>query len=333
VGLACFVYPHTWPALGAHGADETVRIQWRNGMDVVSSLPPSALSSPQELSVQLNAAIGSSCSDVVRRLELLATKLPSAREKTALIVEELLRIRRIEDEQRQQLLTNKTGETYVSESEATLEKEGTVYKHQLTRRELFHLELSKNFTVEEDDDLRRCSSVDNYGLIEDLQQWIAIFRSPPISFTFSTDIQRFELVSDHAYVRYIELSEQLAFILGFPERVINNFAVMSAPTNQHRAKFMPDLSGGISALYVYAPGLIEPTIVGDCTAPLLRVVIVRGMADEVMEDTYVAIQYHRLLTKEISEIQVDICGANGKPMPFQYGNCILTLHFKKNPYF
>lgn len=334
VGLACFVYPHTWPALGAQGADETLRIQWRNGMDVVARLPPSALSSPQELCVQLNAAIVSSCNDVVQRLELLSSKLPRARESTEVVVEELMRARRIEEERHQLLHTNKTeDDDYVDDGGD--QKEGTVYRLQLTRKELFHLELSKHFSAEEDDDLLRCSSFDNgdYGLMENLQAWIGVYRSPPIKFTFFPEQQRFQLDSDHVWVRYIELTEQLAFILGFPERLINNFADMNAPTNQHRAKFMPDLSGGISALYVYAPGLIEPTIVGDCTAPLLRVVIVRGVADEVVEDTYVAIQYHRLLTKELSEIQIDICGSNGKPMPFQYGNSILTLHFKKSPYF
>ena len=102
---------------------------------------------------------------------------------------------------------------------------------------------------------------------------------------------------------------------------------------QYDAEYLPDLSGGISTLYVYAPGLIEPVIVGDCSAPLLRVALVRGQQNEIVEDTYVAIQYHRLLVKEVNEIQIEIRGATGNPMPFQSGNCILTLHFKKLAYF
>lgn len=146
---------------------------------------------------------------------------------------------------------------------------------------------------------------------------------------------------DREHIRSVELSEQLAFILGFPGPRLSNdspkpveFETGTAVNYlEHTARFMPDLSGGISTLYVYAPGLIEPVLVGDCCAPLLRIAIVRGEPDEVIEESYVAVQYHRLLTKEIQEIEIRICSATGEPMPFQYGNCILTLHFKKTPYF
>ncbi|KAI3412186.1 hypothetical protein GPALN_002228 [Globodera pallida] len=45
------------------------------------------------------------------------------------------------------------------------------------------------------------------------------------------------------------------------------------------AKFSPDLSGGVRQLYVYAPKLVEDTIIGDRTASLLRVVNVFGMPE------------------------------------------------------
>lgn len=99
-------------------------------------------------------------------------------------------------------------------------------------------------------------------------------------------------------------------------------------TNEH-APYPPDLQGGVCALYVYTPGLTEPVIVGDTTSPLLRIVTVRGKPDDVVEDVFAAVQYHRLLVKEISEIEVEIRTATNRICPFDFGNCILTLHFRK----
>jgi len=42
---------------------------------------------------------------------------------------------------------------------------------------------------------------------------------------------------------------------------------------------MPDMSGGVSSFHVYAPGLIAPMVIGDVTAPVLRIVTIRGMQD------------------------------------------------------
>ena len=38
------------------------------------------------------------------------------------------------------------------------------------------------------------------------------------------------------------------------------------------AKFIPDMTGGVSSVNVYAPDLIEPVMIGDVTVPLLRIV-------------------------------------------------------------
>lgn len=126
------------------------------------------------------------------------------------------------------------------------------------------------------------------------------------------------------FIKNIQLSEQLAYILGFSGHIFQDTIT---------AKFTPDMSGGVSSLYIYTPGLIEPVIVGDTLAPVLRIVNIRGTRDEIVEDTYVAVQYHKLLVKEISEIRVEIRSSNGQLIPFDYGTCMLTLNFKKDVYF
>ncbi|KAL3077364.1 hypothetical protein niasHT_031017 [Heterodera trifolii] len=68
-------------------------------------------------------------------------------------------------------------------------------------------------------------------------------------------------------VQHVDASSHLAYVLGFEgTRLYYN----------HPAKYLPDLSGGVRQLYVYAPKLVEDTIIGDRMAPLLRVVNVSG---------------------------------------------------------
>ena len=93
------------------------------------------------------------------------------------------------------------------------------------------------------------------------------------------------------------------------------------------------MRGGISSLYVYAPWLIEPVIVGNTFSPVLRIVNVRGKNGDLVEDNFQTIQYHKLLVKEVSEIEIEIRSSTGHLIPFDYGTCTLTLHFKKIAYF
>ncbi|KAL3084452.1 hypothetical protein niasHT_039247 [Heterodera trifolii] len=147
-----------------------------------------------------------------------------------------------------------------------------------------------------------------------LELWVQSYRKARLSCRFSFDVeqQRFRLQIDPVRIKQVELSEQLAYILGFHTR--------------HLA--------GVSSFYVYAPGLIEPVIIGDVCVPVLRMVCIRSaQPDDMVEEAYTAVQYHQLITKEIAEIFIEIRTPTGALMPFQYGTCTLTLHFRKTPYF
>lgn len=95
------------------------------------------------------------------------------------------------------------------------------------------------------------------------------------------------------------------------------------------AKYVPDIKGGINALFVYAPNLVEMTALGNKFVPILRIANVRGETGQLIEDIYIATQYHRIIPKEISEISIEIRTSTGRLVPFNYGDCILTLHFRK----
>ena len=161
---------------------------------------------------------------------------------------------------------------------------------------------------------------------QSLEAWVHAYRKVNFTcqFRFDPTKNRFSLYIDNGFVKQVELSEQLAYILGFDQQTI---------TKTIQAKFMPDMRGGVSSFHVYAPGLIEPMMIGDVCAPVLRIVTIRGQQDEIVEEQFLSVQYHKLLTKEIAEIFIEIRADSGTLMPFQYGTCCLTLHFKKAAYF
>jgi hypothetical protein len=74
-------------------------------------------------------------------------------------------------------------------------------------------------------------------------------------------------------------------------------------------------------------------MIGDTMAPLLRIVNVLRDLDEPCENDYVSIQFHKLLTKQINEIRIEIRTEDGTLVPFEYGTVKLTLEFKKMSYF
>ena len=138
---------------------------------------------------------------------------------------------------------------------------------------------------------------------------------------FDEGLQRFAIKINPTYVESVSLSEQLAYTLGFDK---NNFT-----EERNEAKYMPDLHGGVHSLYVTAPKLVEPSIVGDTWSPLLRIAKVKGQPGDHVEDVFLAPQYHKLLEKEVSEISIQIRTNTGRLVPFNWGNCTLVLHFKK----
>ncbi|KAL3105589.1 hypothetical protein niasHT_021692 [Heterodera trifolii] len=64
--------------------------------------------------------------------------------------------------------------------------------------------------------------------------------------------------------------------------ITQRFGIQMGPGS---AKYPPDLSGGVRQLYVYAPKLVEDSIIGDRMAPLLRVVNVSGTPGLDMPET------------------------------------------------
>ena len=84
----------------------------------------------------------------------------------------------------------------------------------------------------------------------------------------------------------------------------------------------------IHSLYVYCD-LIEPRVVGDVFAPLLRLVPVSGKHGDTITVRYENVHYLPLQRKQFSTIEIDIKDHTGKNIPFERGTLNVTLHFKR----
>ncbi|KAL3071434.1 hypothetical protein niasHS_016718 [Heterodera schachtii] len=324
-----------------------VQVEWQTGNTVRIEVPPSNVTNPLELGKNLYRLLGEGS-------DLLAKKVRSTQNSFMLTINKARRwareeyIKRKTKEKRgvrdeelllQAMLTDT--ETLVelnSVAHGLLAREKSAatsnvplriaaddndsYQHKLD--DYFSKLSDKNLTVLDELCMTKLNAEiknlteEERALLEATKEmgteaWIQAYREIRLvcQFNYNVNRNRFVLNTDPRYVKKVEVSPQLAYILGF-----NNTEFMQP---EIEAQFMPDMSGGVSSFHVYTPDLIEPMMIGDVTAPVLRIVTIRGNPDQVVEEQFFAIQYHKLLSKEISEILIEIRTNSGSLMPFQYG--------------
>lgn len=329
VGLAVIVYPHSWPSLGTNERQH-VRVVWQTGDSMEIEIAPSSFCNPLELLRSLNESLRQGRDDLVKLLKSLTEQLNLIRDKAQRSVDSQKpldsaplyeNVSQLESNNNDPKEDDEIGSVHSDVDSSGKPGLGADSQHENPRfLHYFNKYLQMHLNSQLMDMYNR--TLDHGG--PDI--WINAFKEARYAckFQYTQDKQRFALSINDLIIKRVELSAQLAYIMGFQSTCLE--------TSQ-TSHFFPDMTGGVSSFYVYAPGLIEPVIIGDITAPVLRVVNIRGHSDELIEECYVAIQYHKLLVKEISEIFVEIRSASGTLMPFQYGSCTLTLHFRKMPYF
>jgi len=142
-----------------------------------------------------------------------------------------------------------------------------------------------------------------------------------VIFKYDENQERFRIILNKNFIKSISLSSQLKYLLGMEG---DSFSL-----EINEARYLPDLRAGISTIYIYANQLIMPTIIGDRTAPILRIVTIKGNPGDLVEEHFLNPQYFKLTEKTITQISIDLRTSSGKLVPFNYGDCILCLHFKK----
>ena len=334
VGLAVLVYPHSWPSLGTT-EQQFVHVHWHTGQQLDIPVPAAHVKSPPELAEWLRIALGEGSDELSKRLILAKQKRAMANTNAEKKAQEHHKQMMEQQQQQQQVQASsmaKTNETTtttiedvetmeITEEELAARQEASARSYARLLDKYQALELEGVLSVEERQLLEACAQLG-------VDAWVHAYERPELlcKFHYDSGLQRFRLKMDTNFVRAVHLTDQLAYILGFVDAQL--------PEAHTTARYMPDMTGGVASFYVYAPDLIEPVIIGNVAAPVLRIVNLRGRADDdIIEECYVAIQYHRLIMKEVSDIQIEIRTPTGALMPFQYGVCTLTLHFKKIPYF
>lgn len=70
-------------------------------------------------------------------------------------------------------------------------------------------------------------------------------------------------------------------------------------------------------------------IIGDTFANLLQVIAVEGTVGQVIEKNYPSPLFHKILAKDLDVIDIEVRSLTGREVPFEFGEIILTLQFKK----
>ncbi|KAI6223801.1 hypothetical protein M3Y99_01425800 [Aphelenchoides fujianensis] len=148
---------------------------------------------------------------------------------------------------------------------------------------------------------------------------------PPIVFEFDSVYQRIRARFRNPRVERVVISAQLAYALGF--------AAEQTVLDGTLAKYSPALDGGINSILIYSDNLIEPQIIGDRLAPLLRMVTVNGRPGEVVEQIFNPTIFARLRSREVNNIHIQVRTDSGDSVPYEWGTVVVTLCFKREPIF
>lgn len=94
-----------------------------------------------------------------------------------------------------------------------------------------------------------------------------------------------------------------------------------------QSAYIADPNASFPVIYVYCD-VVEPQIVGDVQAPLLKIVKVEGRDGEIVNAHYVRPHYVPIIRKQFQTIQIEIRTNSGSLVPFERGKVILVLHFR-----
>lgn len=138
-------------------------------------------------------------------------------------------------------------------------------------------------------------------------------------------IKVIKVTEDTSRIDAITLHPNLAFQLGFDPDT-NLFDLSTAPR-----KANVDL-GIANQIYVYCD-LVEPQLVGDTMAALLRIVNVSKnlyVYGSYMTVSFENPHYVPLLRHEFETIDIDLRDDTGFKIPFQFGTSCVKLHFRRS---
>ena len=126
------------------------------------------------------------------------------------------------------------------------------------------------------------------------------------------------------YVKGVILGQTIQYMLGFG--IDKTITFTDSVTV---AKYPPDILSGFTTLYVYCD-LIQPQIVGNVLAPLLRTVPISGDYGSTCNKVFLAPHYLPLRKKSFDTVEIAIRDDTDHPVQFMFGKVIVKLHLKRN---
>ena len=122
----------------------------------------------------------------------------------------------------------------------------------------------------------------------------------------------------------LELNGTLALLTGFGHR-----SKMTLRAGVHESPHVPNPHRNHLALHLYCD-LAEHSLVGDVSAPLLKIVTDDGRStDDVETVRFNPVQYVGVGKYRFDTVHCRICDRFGENVSFQGGRTVITLHFKR----
>lgn len=165
----------------------------------------------------------------------------------------------------------------------------------------------------------------NYDTIDDLLLQINsnVYIIDKVSFSINLSTKRVSVDFRSDEIKSLKLCNTLSLQLGF-EPGTDLFIMRHG---SHPANI---LHGIAPQLFIYCD-IIEPQVVGDTIAQLLRIVTVDK--SKYLYGTHKMLpqpHYVPVLKREFETLEIDIRSDSGEPVPFEFGTVCVTLHFKKS---
>ena len=173
---------------------------------------------------------------------------------------------------------------------------------------------------------------------------------------FHTNMNRFIIQYNKKDVENVLLSNDMAQLLGFAQPTVQNingqfqppveatkYAISANEVTYNNvisvnedeimiaeAPYPPKLTHcSPSHLYIYTD-IIEPNLVGDCIAPLLRIIKVeKQTTDTNISVSFTNPYYLPIMKREFDTIEINIRDDEGHLIPFVSGKLNVRLHFRR----
>ena len=144
-----------------------------------------------------------------------------------------------------------------------------------------------------------------------------------VQLSYDTTYQKTKLKLDTTAIKGVVLGSTLQYMLGFGGEWSHSFNKSLVYST-----YPPDLTAGFNTLFVYC-NIIQPQIVGNTLAPLLRTVPISGSFGSSVSSVFLSPHYIPLRNKSFETVEISIKDDQNHPIEFNFGKVILKLHFKK----